>query len=103
MRSEENTSELLSRFDLVCRLIFNNKMTTQHTYYLSLHDAHPILKCKNRSGRTLFEKVNEDGVEISLIATERKDYLYLNEIIGNDRILYDKKVLLVGGGSLGSY
>lgn len=54
-------------------------------------------KCKNRSGRTLFEKVNEDGVEISLIATERKDYLYLNEIIGNDRILYDKKVLLVGG------
>ena len=31
-----------------------------------------------------------------LIATKRKDYLYLNEIIGNDRILYDKKVLLVG-------
>lgn len=62
-----------------------------------------MVKCKNRSGRTLFEKVNEDGVEISLIATERKDYLYLNEIIGNDRILYDKKVLLVGGGSLGSY
>ena len=62
-----------------------------------------MVKCKNRSGRTLFEKVNEDGVEISLIATERKDYLYLNEIIGNDRILYDKKVLLVGDGSLGSY
>lgn len=62
-----------------------------------------MVKCKNRSGRTLLEKVNEDGIEISLIATKRKDYLYLNEIIGNDRILYDKKVLLVGGGSLGSY
>ena len=62
-----------------------------------------MVKCKNRSGRTLFEKVNEDGIEIILIATKRKDYLYLNEIIGNDRILYDKKVLLVGAGSLGSY
>ena len=62
-----------------------------------------MIKCKNKSGRTLFEKINEDGIEISLIAVKRKDYLYLNEIIGNDRILYGKKVLLVGCGSLGSY
>lgn len=61
------------------------------------------VKCKNRKERTLFEKVVEDGIDISLISTERKDYLYLNEIIGNDKILFDKKVLLVGGGSLGSY
>lgn len=62
-----------------------------------------MVKCKNKSGRTLFEKINEDGTGISLIAVKRKDYLYLNEIIGNDRILYGKKVLLVGCGSLGSY
>ena len=62
-----------------------------------------MIKCKNKSGRTLFEKINEDGIEISLIAVKRKDYLYLNEIIGNDRMLYGKKVLLVGCGSLGSY
>lgn len=62
-----------------------------------------MVKCKNKSGRTLLEKINEDGIEISLIAVKRKDYLYLNEIIGNDRILYGKKVLLVGCGSLGSY
>ena len=62
-----------------------------------------LIKCKNKSRRTLFEKVDEDGIEISLIAVKRKDYLYLNEIIGNDGILYGKKVLLVGCGSLGSY
>lgn len=59
--------------------------------------------CKNGNKRTLFEKINEDGVDISLITTKRKDYLFLNDIIGNDRIIYGKKVLLVGGGSLGSY
>lgn len=62
-----------------------------------------MVKCKNGGGKTLFEKIYEDGVDISLITTNRKDYLYLNEIIGNDRIIYGKKVLLVGGGSLGSY
>lgn len=62
-----------------------------------------MVKCRNKNGRTLFEKINEDGIEISLIAVKRKDYLHLNEIIGNDRILYGKKVLLIGCGSLGSY
>lgn len=62
-----------------------------------------MVKCMNRSGRTLFEKIYEDGVDISLITTKRKDYLHLNEIIGNDRIIYGKKIVLVGGGSLGSY
>ena len=62
-----------------------------------------MVKCRNKNGRTLFEKINEDGIEISLIAVKRKDHLYLNEIIGNDRILYGKKVILVGCGSLGSY
>src|SRR5437868_2783313 len=57
-RSEEHTSELLSRFDLVCRLLlekkkiiflflffflFFNYLSTTETFTLSLHDALPIL------------------------------------------------------------
>ena len=62
-----------------------------------------MIKCKDRSERTLFEKIYEDSVDISLITIKRKDYLHLNEIIGNDSIIYGKKILLVGSGSLGSY
>src|SRR5699024_7709780 len=39
-RSEEHTSELQSRFDLVCRLLLDS--TTSTIYTLSLHDALPI-------------------------------------------------------------
>src|SRR5437868_6635972 len=39
-RSEEHTSELQSRFDLVCRLLLAPSPTL--TYTLSLHDALPI-------------------------------------------------------------
>src|SRR5437868_1936500 len=42
-RSEEHTSELQSRFDLVCRLLLENDPDTTYTYTLSLHDALPIL------------------------------------------------------------
>lgn len=62
-----------------------------------------MVKCKNGKKRTLFDKIYKDGIDIVLFNVERKDYLYLNEIIGNDSIFYNKKVLLVGGGSLGSY
>src|SRR5699024_3338162 len=39
-RSEEHTSELQSRFDLVCRLLL--ELCTTGYYFLSLHDALPI-------------------------------------------------------------
>src|SRR5437868_2058296 len=39
-RSEEHTSELQSRFDLVCRLLLDPASTA--LYRLSLHDALPI-------------------------------------------------------------
>ena len=48
MRSEEHTSELQSRSDLVCRLLleknffFFNDTATTEIYTLSLHDALPI-------------------------------------------------------------
>ena len=62
-----------------------------------------MVKCNNKRGRSLFEKLYEDSVDISLLSVKRKDYLFLNEIIGNDNIISGKKVLLVGAGSLGSY
>lgn len=62
-----------------------------------------MVKCKNGKKRTLFDKIYEDGIDVVLFNVKRKDYVYLNEIIGNDSILYNKKILLVGGGSLGSY
>src|SRR5699024_1498632 len=40
-RSEEHTSELQSRFDLVCRLLLDDTSTSS-LYTLSLHDALPI-------------------------------------------------------------
>src|SRR5438105_4960303 len=40
MRSEEHTSELQSRVDLVCRLLLDT--TSTEIYTLSLHDALPI-------------------------------------------------------------
>src|SRR5699024_986080 len=40
VRSEEHTSELQSRFDLVCRLLLDS--STPHIYTFSLHDALPI-------------------------------------------------------------
>src|SRR5438105_1896400 len=57
-RSEEHTSELQSRVDLVCRLLlekknnitptllafFFNDPATSHIYTLSLHDALPIFR-----------------------------------------------------------
>src|SRR5699024_6541641 len=41
-RSEEHTSELQSRFDLVCRLLLENAPPCTAMYPLSLHDALPI-------------------------------------------------------------
>src|SRR5206468_1581429 len=42
VRSEEHTSELQSRSDLVCRLLLENTLATTAIYTLSLHDALPI-------------------------------------------------------------
>src|SRR5437868_9828627 len=37
-RSEEHTSELQSRFDLVCRLLLEKKKSTTHHSYRHKHD-----------------------------------------------------------------
>lgn len=59
--------------------------------------------CGNSSRKSLLQKIVEDGVSVQPIRTRRKDYNYLNRIIGNTTNKQTKKVLLVGAGSLGSY
>src|SRR5690349_8934418 len=58
-RSEEHTSELQSRRDLVCRLLLENTATT-YIYTLSLHDALPILRSSLARG-TLLERRGHSG------------------------------------------
>lgn len=59
--------------------------------------------CGNSSRKSLLQKIVEDGVSVQPIRTRRKDYNYLNRIIGNTTNKQTKKVLLIGAGSLGSY
>lgn len=61
------------------------------------------VRCKSIVGRTLLDKLLFDITAVELIRTERKDYAYMCEQIGNDNNLLDKRILLVGAGSLGSY
>jgi len=61
------------------------------------------VKCKNSQGHSLLEKVLFDVTTVEPLYTVRKDFLFLNELIGNDIGLHNKKVLVVGAGSLGSY
>src|SRR5437868_4394287 len=75
-RSEEHTSELQSRFDLVCRLLLEKKNTldlfthplTATLYTLSLHDALPILTAISSTGaKTIFKSAN-DSVKFAFTA-----------------------------------
>lgn len=89
------TSEIVSTQNVI--LVFEMKGLQSKVCFAVM------VKCRNRNGRTLFEKLYEDSIDVLLFTAKRKDYLHLNEIIGNDSIINGKKVLLVGAGSLGSY
>lgn len=78
-------------------LVFGMK-TEQSNVYFALR-----VSCNNCIGHTLLEKLLSDITGLEPLVTERKDYLYLCEQIGNDIGLMKKSVLLVGAGSLGSY
>jgi len=58
---------------------------------------------RNTVGHTLLEKVLNEIIAVEPIYTNRKDYIHLCNLIGNDNGLIGKKALLVGAGSLGSY
>lgn len=60
--------------------------------------------CSNNSkGHNLLEKIAEGIISVEPLYTKRKDYLFLNKQIGNDKGLINKKIILIGAGSLGSY
>ena len=58
---------------------------------------------KNSINDTLFYKLSNMVYSVEPICSKRVDYYYLCEQIGNDTSILDKKVLLIGAGSMGSY
>src|SRR5699024_5654536 len=70
-RSEEHTSELQSRFDLVCRLLLDLSSTKIST--LSLHDALPILEA--RFGKGVMDHVQE-LVEFGALKEKSADLIF---------------------------
>lgn len=62
------------------------------------------LTMKNSAGnKTLLARILEGNFEVQTMSIQREDYAYLNDIIGNSSSCSNKKVLLIGAGSLGSY
>lgn len=62
-----------------------------------------IINFKHSSNDFLLNKIKSDIAEVRIIKSKRIDYYYLCHQIGNDTSLLDKKILLIGAGSLGSY
>ncbi|MDR3583991.1 MAG: ThiF family adenylyltransferase [Desulfosporosinus sp.] len=58
---------------------------------------------KSSKTEIFMDKLENSFEKIELIETKRCDYFFLNEQIGNDILNVDKKVAIVGVGSLGSY
>lgn len=62
------------------------------------------LRFKNSAGRrTLLDKLLDNIEKVETLYTQRKDYRFLCDQIGNNIGLLNKKILLIGAGSLGSY
>lgn len=62
-----------------------------------------LISFKRPHSDTLLNCLKNDIVKVQCVISKRVDYSYLSKQIGNDIKLYNKKVLLVGAGSLGSY
>lgn len=62
-----------------------------------------IVKLKNTRNDTVLNKLEQDTMEMQIIKSKRVDYYHLCRQIGNDTSLLNKKILLIGAGSLGSY
>lgn len=62
-----------------------------------------IIALKNSKNDTLLNHLKNDITEVIPIKSSRVDYFHLCRQIGNDMSLLNKKILLVGAGSLGSY
>jgi len=53
--------------------------------------------------KTLLTRIFEGNFEVQTMCIQQEGYCHLNEVIGNSPSGYDKEVLLIGAGSLGSY
>ena len=62
-----------------------------------------IVKFKSRKNDTLLNKLMQEIIEVFPVKSRRADYYHLCKQIGNETTLLNKKVLIVGAGSLGSY
>lgn len=66
-------------------------------------DFATIIEFRSTKNDTLLNKLKQEIVNVTPIVSKRMDYYYLCKQIGNEITLLDKKVLLIGAGSLGSY
>ena len=55
------------------------------------------------NGTSLLERISRNIRSVEMLQCKRMDYSHLNRVIGNSTNNIDKKVLLIGAGSLGSY
>lgn len=62
-----------------------------------------VVSFNNATKNSVIAKIQNDITEVRIIKSKRQDYYALSKAIGNRIDLMDKKVLIVGAGSLGSY
>lgn len=55
------------------------------------------------NGTSLLERISRNIRSVEMLQCKRMDYSHLNRVIGNSTNNIDKRVLLIGAGSLGSY
>jgi len=62
-----------------------------------------MVSFRNSAKNTIINKIRQDVINVQAIKSKRQDYYALSEAIGNRVDLINKRVLVVGAGSLGSY
>lgn len=86
----------------ICNLTFSYKklmiVFEISNYYIACE-----LVFKNSGSAKLINKIEKEIVDVIPYKIERCDFDYLSNEIGNKTFLKNKKILLIGSGSLGSY
>jgi molybdopterin/thiamine biosynthesis adenylyltransferase len=62
-----------------------------------------LIKFANSEKKLFIEKIREDLLDIEPIFCERSDVDYMIKRIGGEDAFLDKKILIIGAGSVGSY
>lgn len=78
-------------------LVFEMMVQNNHINFCCL------VKFDTAKSETILNKLESSVIDVQLIKSRRCDYFYLSEQIGNAGLTYDKKLAVVGVGSLGSY